>query len=88
MIFLALLGDTAAGGHHAPGSSARRDAARIRKATGKEVGAVYMPAQQSGSPMTYIAAGKQHIVVAVSTTRANTSRSELRSENERRSRAP
>jgi quinoprotein glucose dehydrogenase len=36
------------------------------KATGKEVGAVYMPAQQSGSPMTYRAGGKQHIVVAVS----------------------
>jgi quinoprotein glucose dehydrogenase len=25
-----------------------------------------MPAQQSGSPMTYLARGKQHIVVAVS----------------------
>ena len=36
------------------------------KATGKEVGAVYMPAQQSGSPMTYTAGGKQYIVVAVS----------------------
>ena len=36
------------------------------KATGQEVGAVYMPAPQSGSPMTYMLNGKQHIVVAVS----------------------
>ena len=36
------------------------------KATGKEVGAVYMPAPQSGSPMTYFLDGKQYIVVAVS----------------------
>jgi quinoprotein glucose dehydrogenase len=36
------------------------------KATGSEVGAVYMPAPQSGSPMTYTANGRQHIVVAVS----------------------
>ena len=36
------------------------------KATGKEVGAVFMPAPQSGSPMTYLAKGKQYIVVAVS----------------------
>ena len=36
------------------------------KQTGKEVGAVWMPAPQSGSPMTYMANGKQYIVVAVS----------------------
>ncbi len=36
------------------------------KATGQQVGAVLMPAQQSGSPMTYIVDGKQYIVVAVS----------------------
>jgi quinoprotein glucose dehydrogenase len=36
------------------------------KETGKEVGAVYMPAPQSGSPMTYMVKGKQYIVVAVS----------------------
>src|SRR5205085_2359990 len=36
------------------------------KATGKEVGAVYMPAPQTGSPMTYMANGKQYIVVGVS----------------------
>jgi len=36
------------------------------KADGKEVGAVYMPAPQSGSPMTYMLNGKQYIVLAVS----------------------
>jgi quinoprotein glucose dehydrogenase len=36
------------------------------KATGKEVGAVYMPAPQSGSPMTYTLNGQQYIVVAIS----------------------
>ena len=36
------------------------------KANGKEVGAVWMPAPQSGSPMTYSVNGKQYIVVAVS----------------------
>ena len=36
------------------------------KNTGKEVGAVLMPAPQSGSPMTYMVDGKQYIIVAVS----------------------
>jgi glucose dehydrogenase len=36
------------------------------KLTGKEVGAVWMPAQQSGSPMTYSVNGKQYIIVAIS----------------------
>ena len=36
------------------------------KATGAEVGAVYMPAPQSGSPMTYMHDGRQYLVVAVS----------------------
>jgi quinoprotein glucose dehydrogenase len=36
------------------------------KATGKEVGAVWMPAPQSGSPMTYMWQGKQYIIIAVS----------------------
>jgi quinoprotein glucose dehydrogenase len=36
------------------------------KATGQQVGAVLMPAQQSGNPMTYMIDGKQYIVVAVS----------------------
>jgi quinoprotein glucose dehydrogenase len=36
------------------------------KATGNEVGAVYMPAPQSGTPMTYMLNGKQYIVLAIS----------------------
>lgn len=36
------------------------------KATGQEVGAVFMPAPQSGSPMTYMLDGQQYIVIAVS----------------------
>jgi quinoprotein glucose dehydrogenase len=35
------------------------------KETGKEVGAVLMPAQQSGNPMTYMVDGRQYIIVAV-----------------------
>jgi len=36
------------------------------KVDGKEIGAVYLPAPQSGTPMTYALDGKQFIVVAVS----------------------
>jgi quinoprotein glucose dehydrogenase len=36
------------------------------KTDGKEVGAVYLPAPESGSPMTYMLNGKQYIVIAVS----------------------
>ena len=36
------------------------------KTNGKELGAVWMPAPQTGSPMTYTVNGKQFIVVAVS----------------------
>jgi quinoprotein glucose dehydrogenase len=36
------------------------------KATGGDVGAVNMPAKQTGSPMSYMLNGKQYIVVAVS----------------------
>jgi quinoprotein glucose dehydrogenase len=36
------------------------------KASGQELGAVYMPAPQTGSPMTYFFNGKQYIVVAIS----------------------
>src|SRR5207247_3438166 len=36
------------------------------KQTGRQVGAVWMPAPQSGSPMTYMADGRQYIVVAIS----------------------
>src|SRR5260370_12110550 len=35
------------------------------KATGKDAGAVLMPAQQTGSPMTYMFNGKQYIVIAI-----------------------
>jgi len=36
------------------------------KATGQELGAVYMPAPQTGSPMTYMLGGKQYITLAIS----------------------
>ena len=36
------------------------------KATGEDVGAVFMPAPQTGSPMTYMFNGKQYVVVAIS----------------------
>ena len=36
------------------------------KATGKDIGAIYMPAPQTGSPMTYMHNGKQYIVLAIS----------------------
>jgi quinoprotein glucose dehydrogenase len=36
------------------------------KKTGQQVGELLMPAQQSGSPMTYVIDGRQYIVVAVS----------------------
>ena len=36
------------------------------KATGREVGAVYLPAPQSGSPMTYLHGAEQYLVVAIS----------------------
>ena len=36
------------------------------KATGEELGAVFMPSSQSGSPMTYMLDGTQYIVVAMS----------------------
>jgi quinoprotein glucose dehydrogenase len=35
------------------------------KATGKDAGAVFMPAGQTGTPMTYMLGGKQYIVVAI-----------------------
>jgi quinoprotein glucose dehydrogenase len=35
------------------------------KQTGAEVGAIWMPAQQSGNPMTYMVDGRQFIIVAV-----------------------
>ena len=36
------------------------------KATGKDAGAVYMPAPEGGAPMTYMLNGKQYIVIAIS----------------------
>ncbi len=45
-----------------------RMGARLRaydKATGEEKGAVFLPAQQSGSPMTYMLKGQQYIVLAI-----------------------
>ncbi len=36
------------------------------KANGNEVGSLYMPAPQSGTPMTYMLNGKQYIVLAIS----------------------
>jgi quinoprotein glucose dehydrogenase len=36
------------------------------KQTGAQVGAVFMPAPQSGSPMTYSVDGRQYVVVAIS----------------------
>jgi quinoprotein glucose dehydrogenase len=36
------------------------------KATGQELGAVFMPAPQTGSPMTYLYNGKQYLVLAIS----------------------
>jgi quinoprotein glucose dehydrogenase len=35
------------------------------KGTGQEVAAVFMPSQQTGSPMTYMLNGKQYIVLAI-----------------------
>jgi quinoprotein glucose dehydrogenase len=35
------------------------------KATGKDAGEVYMPAPQTGSPMTYMLNGKQYLVLAI-----------------------
>jgi quinoprotein glucose dehydrogenase len=45
-----------------------RKGARLRaydKASGEEKGAVFMPAEQSGSPMTYMLGGRQYIVLAI-----------------------
>ena len=39
---------------------------QVRKATGKDAGAVFMEAPQTGSPMTYLWKGKQYIIVAIS----------------------
>jgi quinoprotein glucose dehydrogenase len=60
---LLILGDaiTTSGGH--PRGAMLR---AYNKATGEQVGAIWMPGPQSGGPMTYMWQGKQYIVVAVS----------------------
>ena len=45
---------------------ARRDASRLRQSDGQGGWAGYLPAPQTGSPMTYMLNGRQYIVVAVS----------------------
>ncbi len=35
------------------------------KLTGEEKGAVYLPAPQTGSPMSYMLDGRQYIVLAI-----------------------
>jgi len=60
---LIVLGDSQlTSGNHPRGAMLRA----YEKSTGKEVGAVWMPAPQSGSPMTYMVDGRQYIVVAIS----------------------
>jgi quinoprotein glucose dehydrogenase len=55
------------GGVHTNGAGARVALLRAYdKATGADVGAVDMPARQTGSPMTYLLDGRQYIVLAVS----------------------
>jgi quinoprotein glucose dehydrogenase len=49
-------------GNHPRGALLRA----YNKASGEQVGAVWMPAPQSGSPMTYMVRGRQYIVVAIS----------------------
>jgi quinoprotein glucose dehydrogenase len=55
-------------GGFATGPDGRRGAMlrAYDKRTGDELGAVYMPAPQTGSPMTYMLNGRQYIIVAVS----------------------
>ena len=54
------------GGTFATPSGARGAMLRAYdKATGQERGAVYLPAAQTGSPMTYLLDGKQYVVLAV-----------------------
>ena len=50
------------------GSTTRPRGAMLRaydQQTGQEVGAVWLPAAQSGNPMTYMLDGRQYIIVAV-----------------------
>lgn len=55
-------------GNFGPTPSGERGAMlrALDKKTGTEVAAVYLPAPQTGLPMTYMLNGQQHVVVAVS----------------------
>lgn len=61
---LLIAGETSFG----PTPDARRGAMlrAYDKTTGAERGAVYLPAPQEGSPMTYMVKGRQYLVVAIS----------------------
>ena len=50
----------------APGGARGAMLRAYDKGAGREVGAVYMPAPQTGSPLTYLLDGRQYLVVAVS----------------------
>ena len=54
------------GGVHTEGGKRVALLRAYDKATGADVGAVEMPAKQTGSPMTYLVNGRQYIVLAVS----------------------
>lgn len=55
-------------GNYGPTPNGQRGAMlrAFDKATGHEVGAIAMPAPQTGSPMTYMLEGRQYLVVAIS----------------------
>ncbi|OFW21391.1 MAG: hypothetical protein A3H97_20270 [Acidobacteria bacterium RIFCSPLOWO2_02_FULL_65_29] len=55
-------------GNFGPTPSGQRGAMlrAFDKTTGKEVGALHMPAPQSGSPMTYMLNSRQYLVIAIS----------------------
>src|SRR6266571_6193054 len=59
------------------------------KATGKGVGAVYMPLRETGSPMTYMVGGKQDVVPsAVLDSRQSSSRTSCRTRRSRKTQKP
>ena len=61
---LVIAGD---GGFHTNAAGERGALLRAYdKATGEDRGAVFMPAPQTGSPMTYLHGGRQYLLVAVS----------------------
>ena len=67
-VFLAAVLALVIAGEAQPSTAGHPRGALLRaydKATGKDAGAVLMPAQQTGSPMTYMLNGKQYIVIAI-----------------------